>query len=77
MDTPSQTDRNFVGIDVSKETLEFALKNVRAPQTFSNDPKGIQALVKCVKAIPKLGVIVMEATGRLEHDAAVALCAAG
>jgi hypothetical protein len=34
----------FAGIDVGKETLEFALKGVHATQTFSNDPKGIQAL---------------------------------
>ena len=73
----NEASLNFVGIDVSKETLEFALNGLSATQTFSNDPKGIKALVKHLKAIPKLGAIVMEATGRLEHDAALALCAAG
>jgi transposase len=71
------TNLNFAGIDVGKETLEFALNGVRVTQTFSNDSKGIKALVKHLKEIANLGAIVMEATGRLEHDAAVALCAAG
>ncbi|MDR2091967.1 MAG: IS110 family transposase [Azoarcus sp.] len=76
--SPSDETRlNFVGIDVGKETLEFALKGVHATQTFRNDLKGIKALVKHLKAIPNLGAIVMEATGRLEHEAAIALCAAG
>jgi transposase len=77
MNTSSDTRLNFAGIDVSKETLEFALRGVHATQTFANDPKGIRALVKHLKGIAHLGAIVMEATGRLEHDAAVALCAAG
>jgi transposase len=77
MNTSPETSLDFAGIDVGKETLEFALKGIHATQTFSNDPKGIKVLVKHLKAIPKLGAIVMEATGRLEHDAAIALCAAG
>jgi transposase len=77
MNTSNETNLNFVGIDVAKETLEFALRGVHATQTFRNDPKGIRALVKRLKAIFHLGAIVMEATGRLEHDAAIALCAAG
>jgi hypothetical protein len=73
----NETSLNFAGIDLGKETPEFALKGVHATQTFRNDPKGIQALVKHLKTIAHLGAIVMEATGRLEHDAAIALCAAG
>jgi transposase len=65
------------GIDVSKETLEFALNGIRATQTFGNDPKGIKALVRYLKGISRLGAIVMEATGRLGYEAALALCAAG
>jgi hypothetical protein len=48
------------------------LKGVRATRTFSNDPKGIKALVKHLKALSPLGALVMEATGRLEHEAAPA-----
>jgi transposase len=77
MNSSNEPRLNFAGIDVSKETLEFALKGVQATQTFSNDPKGIKALVKHLKTLPNLGALVMEATGRLEHEAALALCAAG
>jgi transposase len=73
----NETNLNFAGIDVGKDTLEFALKGVHATQTFRNDPKGIKALVKHLKGIAHLGALVMEATGRLEHEAALALCAAG
>jgi transposase len=77
MNPLNETHLNFAGIDVSKETLEFALKGVQATRTFGNDPKGIKALLRHLKDIPRLGALVMEATGRLEHNAAVALCAAG
>ena len=36
---------DFVGIGVSKESLEFALRGVQATQSFSNDSKGIKRLL--------------------------------
>jgi hypothetical protein len=34
MNTSPETCLNFAGIDVGKETLEFALRGVRATQDF-------------------------------------------
>ncbi|MDR0440801.1 MAG: transposase [Candidatus Accumulibacter sp.] len=73
----NETRLNFAGIDVGKETLEFALKGIHATQTFRNDPKSIKHLVKHLEGIAHMGAIVMEVTGRLEHEVALALCAAG
>lgn len=72
----------FVGIDVSKNTLELALDNKSDTTCFSNDDKGIVALIAAIKAKSlrdgaKVGAIVLEATGRFERQAAAALCAAG
>lgn len=61
----------FVGIDVSKATLDVtALPD--ANWQFDNNDEGHKALIKVLKPLkPKL--IVMEATGGLEMPAAVAL----
>lgn len=74
----------FVGIDVSKSTLELALDDKSDTTTFSNDDKGIAALLAAIKArslegeeTRKVGAIVLEATGRFEHQTAATLCAAG
>lgn len=72
----------FVGIDISKDTLELALDNKSDTTCFSNDDKGIVALIaainaKSVKDEGRVGAIVLEATGRFESNAAAALCAAG
>jgi len=68
----------FVGIDVSKETLEVALDDKSKTQTIANTDAGIKALVKqLVPLSGQIGVILMEATGNFERQTAVALCAAG
>jgi len=72
----------FVGIDVSKNTLELALDNKSDTSCFSNDDKGIAALTAAIKVRSaedksKVGAIVLEATGRFERQAAATLCAAG
>jgi transposase len=73
----------FVGIDVSKNTLELALDDKSKTQCFSNNEQGIKQVMACLKAatngnepIP-VGAIVLEATGGLERKAAIALCEAG
>jgi transposase len=71
----------FVGIDVSKARLdvavcslgEVAVKDLR--RTYDNDPKGIRGLVKSLAA-QQPALIVMEATGGYEFDAACALAEA-
>jgi transposase len=71
------TDNLFIGIDVSKDTLELALDNSAPTQTFENHPEGIARLVKLVTSCTKpIGVILLEATGGLERACAAALCLA-
>jgi transposase len=66
----------FVGIDVSKTTLDVALRPDENVWSVSNDEKGIAKLVKMLhKQNPAL--IVLEATGGYEMSAVVALVEAG
>jgi len=68
----------FVGIDVSKDTLEVALDDQSKTQCIANTDADIAALVK--KLAPRseqIGVIVLEATGGFERPVAVSLCLAG
>jgi transposase len=68
----------FVGIDVSKATLEVAMNDSAKTQCLGNDDRGIEALIEQLQgAANKVAVVLMEATGGLELRAAVALCTAG
>jgi len=68
----------FVGIDVSKATLEVALDDNSKTRTLSNDDKGLKALLDELKAVAaRVAVVLLEATGGLERAAAAALCANG
>ncbi len=68
----------FVGIDVSKDTLEVALDDKSKTQCIANAEADIAALVKqLIPLAEQIGVIVLEATGGLERQVAVALCMAG
>ena len=71
----------FVGIDVSKDTLELALDDKGKTQNLSNDEAGVKSLLEIIKAAQSelgvAGAIVFEATGGFEREAAVALCSAG
>ena len=68
-------ETKFVGIDVSKLTLDFDCLPVSAPLQFANDAVGIAALVDLLKGS---GVerIVIEATGGYETAVASALAVA-
>jgi transposase len=68
-------ETKFVGIDVSKLTLDFDCLPVSAPQQFTNDAVGIAALVALLQ---NSGVdrIVIEATGGWETPAVSALAVA-
>ena len=71
------TDSLFIGIDVSKDTLEVALDNSCPTQTFENHPEGIARLVKLVTSCSRpIGVVLLEATGGLERACAAELCLA-
>lgn len=68
----------FVGIDVSKDVLDVAL---RGPQTSSfqvgRDEKGLEELVQRLSLLDnKVELIVLEATGGLERDVVAVLAAA-
>lgn len=71
----------FVGVDVSKDTLELALDDKGKTRNLSNDEAGIKSLLEIIKAAQSepgvVGAVVFEATGGFEREAAVALCSAG
>lgn len=68
----------FVGIDVSKGTLEVALDDGAKTQTLGNDAAGVDALIaKLSPLADRIAVVLLEATGGLEQPAAAALCANG
>ena len=66
----------FVGIDVSSKQLDVGVLPGGELEEFVNDSRGIKRLVKSL-ARRNVELIVMEATGGYEIDAAVALHRAG
>jgi transposase len=65
----------FVGIDVAKDTLDVHVRPHGDAFSVSNDSQGIAELVtRLAAACPAL--VVLEATGGLEHAGAAALAAA-
>ena len=74
----SASELIFVGIDVSKATLELALDDSAKTQTLGNDDVGVTAVIDRLEPVrDRVAVVLLEATGGLEHRAAVALCARG
>lgn len=72
----SETKDRFVGIDVSKRTLDVAFGLEDAVRQFGNDADGIANLVGKLQAVsPEL--VVIESTGGLEQPALLALDQAG
>lgn len=68
----------FIGIDVSKDSLELALNDKGKTQYIDNDERGIAKLLATIKSVDGMvGAVVLEATGGLERYAAVTLCRAG
>lgn len=70
------TQETFVGIDVSKATLDVHVRPSGQASQHPNDPDGIAALVARLLPLAPAGV-VLEATGGYEIPAACALAAAG
>lgn len=69
-------EARFVGVDVSKAALDVDCLPVSAREQFSNDARGIEALVSRLKG-SAVERIVLEATGGYETALAGALAAAG
>ncbi len=66
----------FVGVDVSKDSLDVAIGPGKDITTFANDQKGVDALVKKLSRIdPEL--TVLESTGGYELLATSSLAEAG
>lgn len=65
----------FVGIDVSKEQLDIALRP-GGTRSVPNDEAGFAQLLACLNAVPPT-LVVLEATGGLEIPLTGALVAAG
>ena len=72
------SELSFIGIDVSKDSLELAMDDKGETQYLDNNEAGIAALLARIKAVGgNVGAVVFEATGGFERHAAVALCRAG
>jgi transposase len=71
------SDKLFIGIDVSKATLEVALDKTSKTHVLDNTPEGIAQLIVLIKQrSAAIGVILLEATGGFERECATALCLA-
>jgi transposase len=72
----SKSVPTFVGIDVSKDKLDVAVHPVQERFSVSNDDAGIAELLKRLKR-HRGALVVMEATGGLEHVVAAAMSMEG
>lgn len=70
------SDSVFIGIDVSSQTLEVARNDQTGTWQVNNDLAGIEELTEQLVALPA-ALVVLEATGGYEFEAACALQAAG
>lgn len=70
------SDSVFIGIDVSSQTLEVASSVQTKTWQLANDAQGIEQLVSQASALAP-ALVVLEATGGYEFEAACALQAAG
>ena len=68
--------QHFVGIDVSKATLDIAVLPQERAWQIEREDKAISALVEELRRLSP-GLIVLEATGGLEAPVAAALATAG
>lgn len=66
----------YVGIDVSKASLEVAIGDKASSSRFGNDDKGVKAVLQHLKG-HDVAVVLLEATGGLEKRCAYALSLAG
>src|SRR6185312_14551362 len=67
----------FVGIDVSKATLDVAVLPSKESWSCPNSEQGIIDLVGRLRELPAPKLVLMEATGGLERQALATIAAAG
>lgn len=70
------TSQVYVGIDVSKDSLDVAVLGKRSIVQFANTKQGIAKLIRYMKPL-SAKLIVVEATGGYEQALVLALFAAG
>jgi len=72
------SELSFIGIDVSKDSLELAMDDKGKTLYLNNDEAGIAKLLAAINSAGgNVGAVVLEATGGFERLAALALCRAG
>ncbi len=67
----------FIGIDISKASLDVAIRGQSKTQQFANSDPGIAALLVNLKGLKEVACVLMEATGGLEKLLARQLVLAG
>lgn len=70
------SESTFIGIDVSRDTLEVASSQDSTVSCYPNEGAGIEALAQQLKVLEP-ALVVLEATGGYEFEAACALQAVG
>ena len=68
--------RTVLGIDVSKDTLDWSRSDTSESGRVGHDRVGVRVLIAALKARP-VDLIVLEATGGLERELVAALIVAG
>lgn len=72
------SEQIFVGIDVSKDALDVAFRGQAKTAQFANSELGVKAFLTFLAEFKdRVAVVLMEATGRMEREAAQQLCLAG
>jgi len=69
-------NETYVGIDVSKDSLEVALRPSNTVQSFTNGEEGIAEILQLLRP-QSSALIVLEATGKYERPMARALAVEG
>jgi len=72
----SEVEVLYVGVDVSKDTLEVALGKDGQIQPFPNNSKGLRRVVNLLKKFESV-LVVVEASGGWERPLLEALCSNG
>jgi len=67
----------FVGIDISKATLDVAILPGDQPWSLANDEQGLQQVASRLAELGSPQAVIMEATGGRERPVLAALAAAG
>jgi transposase len=67
---------DYIGIDMAKARFEWGVHGVRSTHSATNEPAGFEALLADLRG-RRVGLIVIEATGGLEHALASLLLQLG